>query len=76
MSEAGTSRRRSEPSFDEQFESLFAPADPPTQSVRKLPDRPGSGQIAAKALVALVLGIAAGVLFLAIVAIVFALRPR
>jgi hypothetical protein len=76
MSEAGTSRRRSEPSFDEQFENLFAPAVAPAPSARKVPVRPRSGRVAAKAVVALILGIAAGVVFLAIAAIVFALRPR
>jgi alkanesulfonate monooxygenase SsuD/methylene tetrahydromethanopterin reductase-like flavin-dependent oxidoreductase (luciferase family) len=76
MGEAGTSRRRAEPSFDEQFESLFAPVDPPPPPVYQAAASRSSARIAAKAVIALVLGVAAGVLFLVIAAILFALRPR
>jgi hypothetical protein len=77
MSEAGTSRRRSEPSLDEQFERLFDEAEQahplviPAERPRRL-----AARVAVKAALGLLLGVAVGILFLLIAVVVFALRPR
>ena len=74
MGEAGVRRRRLEPSLDEQFESLF---DPSGGRVRLAARKPAGGVLsAAKAALALFLGIAAAILFLVAAAIVFAFKPR
>ena len=78
MSEAGTSRRRSEPSLDEQFERLFDVDEPvpPPVVVGSPPTKPAAGRVAVKAALGLLLGVAVGILFLVIAVVVFALRPR
>ncbi|MGD1091964.1 MAG: hypothetical protein ABSB35_08220 [Bryobacteraceae bacterium] len=77
MSEAGTSRRRSEPSLDEQFARLFdvAEPDPPPVVPARTP-KPAAVRVAVKAALGLLLGVAVGILFLVIAVVVFALRPR
>jgi len=60
-----------QPSVDEQFAALFetdAP-QPPPPTAAVVP-------VAAKSLLGLILGIAAALLFLAVIVAIFALRPR
>ena len=77
MSEAGTTRQRSEPSLDEQFEQLFDMAEqaPPLVIPAERPRRLVA-RVAVKAALGLLLGVAVGILFLLIAVVVFALRPR
>lgn len=79
---AGTSRRQVEPSFDEQFERLFDDAPEPITRIahEQVPvaggAKPTVARVVVRAALGLLLGVLVAVLFLALAAVVFALRPR